>query len=129
MARITWIKDTKIRTRIILLSAVGIIGMCVIAGVGQYLTVSFDRIAAIGDLSRAVNGFTMEIILIEEQFINTNRAELLDRLRKNQEAMGQNMREIVALSTDQRINDLIGKIEISANEHVQTRDYRERRNG
>jgi hypothetical protein len=116
MARITWLKDTKIRTRIILLSAVGIVGMCVIAGVGQYLNGSFDKISAIGDLSRSVNEFTMEIMLIEEQFINTNQPELLDRLRKKQEAMGRNSREIAARSTDRKIASSlfhVGKLKFS----------------
>src|SRR3989339_70064 len=109
MAKITRLKDTKIKTRIILLSAVGIVGMCVIAGVGQYLFAGYDRSSAIGGLSQAVNVHAMAIMLTEEQFINTSRPELLDSLREKQNALSRTMQEIVALSTDARVNDLIGK--------------------
>jgi methyl-accepting chemotaxis protein len=94
--------------------------MCVIAAVGQYLFASFARYSGIGGLSQAVNGYTMEIMLIEEQFINTGQPELLDRLREKQKAMSQALQDIVANSTDMRIDELIGKIENLTKEHIRT---------
>ncbi|MEW5725758.1 MAG: methyl-accepting chemotaxis protein [Thermodesulfobacteriota bacterium] len=106
MAKLRWLRNTRIRTRIILLSLVGIVGMCGIAGVNFYLDRTKSKNIEVGRMSQAVSGGVLNIMLIEERFINTSDQKLLQEQNALHDALTREMEQIKAGAVQEEIRKL-----------------------
>jgi methyl-accepting chemotaxis protein len=84
----------SIRVKIILFPIIGIIGMLAIAGINKYLNVSINRQIEFGGLSQTLAANIVELMMVEEKFINTNDSALLSLRKTARDKIGQDMKEL-----------------------------------
>ncbi len=102
--------NTSIRFRIILLSLLGMTGMCVIAGANKYLDSGRNIQIQIGSKSHYIAKSVLQSSLIEEQFRNSPVQALMDSHGTNQNRIKITVGEIEALSSSSTIQSLSKQI-------------------
>jgi methyl-accepting chemotaxis protein len=100
----------SIRIKIILLSLLGIFGMCMIAGVYKYLEYTESTYQKIGQMSQEIVRATDGQVVIEEKFIATSDKGLIQKHKDLQNSILNWAENIKRLSTSEDINTLSGNI-------------------
>lgn len=102
---------SSIQARIILLSALGIIGMTFIAGVNKYLTYSVARYAEVGRENQVIAQEILQMMMIGEQLINnSSNRELLSEHEDIQKVLREHISEAMHHADDDRIKILTDEL-------------------
>ncbi|MDM8549748.1 methyl-accepting chemotaxis protein [Desulfobacterales bacterium HSG2] len=102
---------SSIQARIIVLSALGIIGMTFIAGVNKYLTYSVTKYAEVGRKSQVIAREILQMMMIEEQFINnSSNHDLLSEHEEIQKLLREHISEESLHADDDRIKILADEL-------------------
>lgn len=110
----------SIKAKITLLAVVGIVGMLTIAAVNKYLDMSKNQAIEIGRMSQGISGLALQSMLIEEQFINSNKQELLKEWEKIQKDLSSLIAETKSAASDINISHHVEKIVEVEKSHGQT---------
>jgi len=110
MRRSMNLRVAGIRFRIILLSFLGIAGMLIVAGLSKYLDISKTNELAIGIKSQEIARFTLQNMIIEEQFVRSSEKEMPAEYQKLQILIKQITAFIETKSKDEKIQKLTRQI-------------------
>jgi len=102
--------NTSIKFRIVLLSFLGMLGMCVIAGSNKYLDLGKNIQIQIGCKSDNIVKYVLQNSLIERDFGNSPLKSLLDNHKINQKQINNTVEEIETLSSSPTIKSLSKQI-------------------
>ena len=102
--------NTSIRFRVVLISLLGILGMCLITGVNKYIDVGRGVQDEILSCIKSIENKTLLNMLIETQFLSTSEKSLL----KQHDAVGVDiqsfLKRIQALSANKKNDEMVNKI-------------------
>lgn len=111
-----------IRIRILILCLVGIVGMGLIAGASQYLEIVTARDMGVGGQSQTLASGILEIMMLEEQFINTHSNGLLQNLQSKRQQLRTTAATIGDQAADDNIKTLARQIAATESNHAQIFD-------
>ncbi|QTA92096.1 methyl-accepting chemotaxis protein [Desulfonema magnum] len=97
---------SSVRAKIMVLSALGIIGMSFIASLNSYLDYSIQKDMKLGRKSQMIAQETLHLLMIEANFINTNTPELLPEHKKLQKNLKRIVSEVESGTDNNRIRML-----------------------
>lgn len=109
---------TSIRARIILLPFLGIIGMCLIVGVNLYTESSKTREMEVSRESQLIARSVLEVMMIEEGFINSSSEQLLKDYEDQRKSLSRAMSGISSISSDNNVLSLAEDIIRKEDEHA-----------
>jgi len=89
---------SSIRVKIILFPLIGILGMLAIAGINKYLKISINQQLAVGRLSQTMAANIVELMMVEEKFINTNDQALLNTRKQQRDQLSKAMETLRGLA-------------------------------
>ena len=107
----------SIRSRIITLPVLGIIGIIAITGVNQYLDLSNRNNIRISRQSQEVGRSVLGIMLIEEKFINSMEASLLTDLDERGQDLEQRIANIKALADRATVHAMADRLRSAHESH------------
>ncbi|MCP4020364.1 MAG: methyl-accepting chemotaxis protein [Desulfobacteraceae bacterium] len=102
------LRYSSIRVKIILFPIIAILGMLAIAGNNRVQKTSVNRQMAVGRLSQTLSADIVELMMIEEKFINTTDESLLkarDKERKHIKESMERLRDITNETLFKTISD------------------------
>ncbi|MBF0377296.1 MAG: methyl-accepting chemotaxis protein [Desulfamplus sp.] len=102
--------NASIKFRIILLSLVGILGMCVIAGSGKYLNSVKDIQIDIGSKSNDIGKIVLQNSVIEEKFRNAPEHSVISEHEINHKKIDVTVKEIEKISSSSVVKEMLEKI-------------------
>jgi methyl-accepting chemotaxis protein len=120
MLNLKRIMFSTIRAKIILVPALGIVGMCVLAGVNQYVDMLKNRDIIAGRQSQAVTVKILQMSMLEEQFINRHDKVLLSAYDKDRKDMKKATADIASLSIDEKTRALAKAVIKAEENHART---------
>ena len=120
--RVTQLFRSGVRAKIILLSAIGVIGLILVAGMNVLLDLSMEKDLQVGRDSQEIVHLTLQGILLEEKYINTGEASLLSSINAHEEQRQRMIPRIKSMATDERIRLTVEQIGAETEEHAKTFD-------
>ncbi len=112
------LRFSSIRAKIVILPALGILGMGVIAGANKYLDVKKDMDIVVGRESQAASEGIIRIMMTEEQFVNRHEKDLLLEYRKHQEGLRKTMLKVKSTAVDSGIKQLADSLIKTEKDHA-----------
>lgn len=104
------LSNTSIRFRVVLISLLGILGMCLISGVNKYIDANKVVQDKILYKTNQIERYSLLIMLIETRFLNVSDPKLLAQHGDAEKAVKTLLKEIADLSDDASIDAMIEKI-------------------
>ncbi len=101
---------STVRARVILLSLLGILGICAIVFVSNYLIFKINANIEVGRNSQAVVQGILQLMMTEEKFINSKRKNILSDYEKLGMELEKTVSDFRSLATDDRMKELTRNI-------------------
>ncbi|MDM8525236.1 methyl-accepting chemotaxis protein [Desulfococcaceae bacterium HSG8] len=101
-----WFGLSGLRAKIVLLSLLGILGMCAIAALNSYVDVLARRDSAIQRKSQVIVKDILQVMMIEEKFINTRDRSLLPANAKRRASLRNSISDMHSTAADDGIRAL-----------------------
>lgn len=108
--RFSFLKGATIRARVLILSLSGIIGLCLVAGINQYLDRTQDRHLELGTFSRNVQEHTLQAMLMQHRFLADHLPEQAEAHGQLEEQIAAAARQIDTSGSGDEVEHLSGKI-------------------
>ena len=111
-------KLRTVRSKIVLLLIVGLIGILTNAGVNRYTGKIKDAYYDLTRHSQAIKLQVLDTLGLEQQIINRRDAEVFKKLRKAEDQLLDSIALLKNSLVDQTLHDLVAELESAQNHHL-----------
>jgi methyl-accepting chemotaxis protein len=112
--------NSGVRTKIILLASIGVIGLLLVSGISVFLNLSMDKDLHVSRDSQEIVHLSLQGILLEEKFINTGAEALISLINAHGKKRQEIIPRIKFMAKDERVRRSADQIEIMAKKHTRT---------
>jgi methyl-accepting chemotaxis protein len=108
--RLSFMKGSTIRARIVILSLSGIIGLCLMAGINQYLDHTEKKYLELGGFSRDIQERTLQAMLMQHRFLADHLPEQAEAHEQLETHIGDAARKIRSSGSGEEVESLSARI-------------------
>jgi methyl-accepting chemotaxis protein len=108
--RLSFMKGSTIRARIVILSLSGIIGLCLMAGINQYLDHTGKKYLELGGFSRDIQEHTLQAMLMQQRFLADHLPEQAEAHKQLESHIGDAARKIRSSGSGEEVESLSARI-------------------
>ena len=103
MSMIRWFKSLSIRSKIVMLVVLGVIGVTSISGFAKYSAIKKNTYMRVQQQSQTIEAVMLEIMMAEEKFINSLDSAELSGLTEYRKQLGASLTELKSFDVSAEI--------------------------